>query len=217
MNAIYALDLETCTNPGDGLDPTNPLTRITSAAIFFGPAKGVDGPEGSVVFDDPDEARLLRSLNAWFCDESTEPGLIVTWNGANFDIPFLLTRSAFLGVELDLQAQLSELRAPKYGPCRGHAGGYVANWGPHDHADVWPSFIEIANRAGIKTGLKPVANYFGYNPIVVDRQQMESLTVPERCAYNISDVEVTYRLALLADDLDARRDSRVHVEASLLV
>jgi hypothetical protein len=25
---LYALDIETCTNPGDGLDPTNPLTLI---------------------------------------------------------------------------------------------------------------------------------------------------------------------------------------------
>jgi len=217
MSMIYALDLETCTNPGDGLDPTNPLTRITSAAIFFGPAKGFAGAEGSIVFDDPSEARLLRSLNDWLSDPATTPGLIVTWNGANFDIPFLITRSEMHGVELDLQAAICEARAPRYSACKGHVGGYAASWGPHDHADIWPAFQEVAKAAGIKSGLKPVANYFGYDPIVVDREKMESLSVPERCAYNISDVECTYRLALLAENLEDYLDSTQQIDASALV
>ena len=215
---FYALDLETNTNPGDGLNPTNPLTSITSAAIYFGPRAKETGPEGSIVFDDPNEARLLRSLNAFLADRDTEPGLIVTWNGANFDIPFLITRSAFCEVELDLTAKVHESRKPKYSACKGHAGGYIANWGGHDHADIWPVFIPVAEKNNMKSGLKPMAKHFGFNPIEVKREEMDKLTVAERLAYNVSDVEVTYRLALRADQagrIDRACDSQLFIATSV--
>ena len=217
MGMLYALDLETDTKDGDGLNPTNPLTRITSAAVFFGhdrDAVGVDaekarGAEGAFVFDDPSEARLLRSLNEWLLDATTVPGLIVTWNGAHFDIPFLLTRATFCGVPLGLDAQVHPAREAKYPPLTGHLGGYVAAWGPHDHADIMHAFREEAHAAGIRAGLKPVARHYGMAPIEVDRADMEKLSVAERSAYNLSDVEVTYRLALQVADLTPWRDSTV--------
>jgi len=215
---FYALDLETNTNPGDGLDPTNPLTTITSAAVYFGPRANETGPEGSIVFDDPNEARLLRSLNAFFADPDTTPGVIVTWNGANFDIPFLLTRSKFCEVTLDLTALVHESRKPKYSACKGHSGGYIAAWGDNDHADIWPVFIPVAEKNNMKSGLKPMAKHFGFNPIEVKREEMDKLTVAERLAYNVSDVEVTYRLALRADQagrIDRALDSQLYMPASV--
>ncbi len=67
--------------------------------------------------------------------------------------------------------------------------------------------VEVATRAGISSGLKPVSRLMGLHPIEVDRERMESLTVAERSAYNTSDVEMTYRLALLVPDLAEQRDS----------
>ena len=196
---LYALDLETYTGDGGGLDPTVASTRITSAAIFC--------DDGAVVFDDLDEARLLRALNAWFADPATSSGTIVTWNGANFDLPFLLTRAAHCGVELDLRAEVHETRKPKYSTCPGHDGGYVASWGPHDHVDLMYAYRAYADEHGLRCGLKPMARHFGHNPIEVSRTDMEALTVAERCAYNVSDVEVTYHLAAridITDWLDSR-------------
>jgi DNA polymerase elongation subunit (family B) len=217
---LYALDLETDTLKGDGLNPTNPLTRITSAAICFGPSieegaiPGVTQPMGSVVFNDPNEARLLRSLDAWLTEEGTERGTIVTWNGANFDIPFLITRAKLHGLTLGLEAYVSDEREPKYGPCKGHVGGYIASWKGHDHADIWPAFAAHAKKLGIKSGLKPVAESFGYSPIIVDRARMHELSMAELCAYNISDVEVTYHLALRAPNFEDYLDSGLFAAAA---
>ena len=191
MPVHYAVDIETWTGDGGGLDPTVESTRITSVAIYSGDA--------AVVFDDHDEARLLRSLRNWLLDESTEPGIIVTWNGANFDMPFLMTRSALCGVELGIHGVTSAERAPKYQACPGHDGGYAVAWGAHDHVDLMYAWREYADAAGIRHGLKPVAQHAGLDPIVVDASHMEALSIAEQCAYNISDVEVTWRLAQMVD------------------
>jgi len=201
---IYALDFETSTNPGDGLNPTNPLTSITSAAIFFGPldANDTSVPTGAFAFDDPVEERLLLTVRDFFQSPWTKPGTIVTWNGASFDIAFLITRAAMHNIPLfQFQAVVHPDRKPKYGALKGHTGGYALNWGKHTHADIWTAYNDIAANAGIKAGLKPVAELLGLNPVKVDASNMESLTIRERMDYNTSDVQVTYQLATMLADL----------------
>ncbi len=132
---LYNLDIETYTGENDGLNPFNPTTRITSVAIYYGPLSG-DGPEGVVSLDDPNERRLIRSVDDFLMDGETDPGIIVTWGGANFDGPFLATRSQMLGLRIGLELKPVSTRPWKYGPCQGHESGYLLAWGSHDHVDV---------------------------------------------------------------------------------
>src|SRR3954447_9178200 len=90
---IYGLDIETDTSV-DGLDPA--VARIIAVAVA--------GPRGVRVFDDSDEALLLDRLD-WHL-ASLEPGVIATWNGAAFDLPFLDDRARALGVRLGLRLTL---------------------------------------------------------------------------------------------------------------
>jgi DNA polymerase elongation subunit (family B) len=203
---LYSLDIETYTGEGDGLNPFNPTTRITSASIYYGPESG-DGPEGVFSLDDPNERRLIWSIDDFFASRETPSGTIVTWGGANFDGPFLSTRSMMLGLSIGLEMMPTNDRPWKYGPCAGHNSGYLISWWGHDHVDVSYSYVDLARKAGVSASLKPVSRLMGLNPIEVDRERMEALTVAERTAYNVSDVEMTYRLALLTPDLKSRCDS----------
>ena len=211
---LYGLDIETNTKgrawPPEsglmtngerkGLDPR--YTHIISVAV---------SAEDDVFFDDGKEADILRNLNDWFAARS--PGTIVTWNGANFDIPFLVTRSAKTGVPLDLRTQVSALRPPKYRICPGHGGGLVAAWGAHDHVDLMYAYKEYAEENGIRQGLKPVTAHLGLNPIEVDATQMELLSKEELRAYNTSDVVVTRKAGELID-LTPWRDSLILAHAA---
>ena len=202
IDVIYALDFETNTKPpGDGLDPTNPATFITSAAVYYGPLlPDSDEPEGIISFVDPIETRLLITLRDFFESPWTKPGAIVTWNGAAFDIPFLISRAERCQVPLfQFDARVTEERKPKYKALKGHLVGYAFQWKKHTHADIWTAFNEIAANAGIKAGLKPVSEYLGLNPIKVDASKMELLTLLENAAYNSSDVHVTFKLAQMMD------------------
>ena len=82
---VYGLDIETDTAT-DGLDPT--VARILCV--------GLSGPGGGLVLAHHDEAALLRDLDAWLAELT--PGVLATWNGAAFDLPYLTTRAELLGV-----------------------------------------------------------------------------------------------------------------------
>ncbi len=205
---IYSLDFETNTEQGDGLNPMNPLTSITSAAVRFGPLDPEgSGPEGAISFDDSCEQRLLLGVRNFFESPWTEPGCIVTWNGAAFDIPFFISRTQRHNIPLfKFEARVSDQRKPKYKALNGHEGGYILRWGGHTHADIWPAFMEFQKAAGISGKLKDTAEHLGFEPIRVDASKMQYLTVPERMAYNVSDVEVTYEIARMMEYLHETGD-----------
>src|SRR4051794_18369466 len=89
LPSLYGLDIETDTSV-DGLDSS-------CAAIV---AVGVSWDGGDVVFRGP-EAQLLRSLDKWL--RRMPSGVLVTWNGSGFDLPFLADRAALAGVRLGLE------------------------------------------------------------------------------------------------------------------
>ena len=76
---LHGLDIETDTEAG-GLDPRTAC--ITAVAVAS------DG--GTRVFDGA-EADLLRALDVHVA--ALPAGVIVTWNGAAFDLPFLFDRA----------------------------------------------------------------------------------------------------------------------------
>ena len=202
----YALDIET-----EGLDPTE--HKITTVAMY--------GNGASMVIEDSDEAFLIQAGLDWL--ESQAPSTIVTWNGSCFDGPFLYLRSNGVGFGVKqlrsdglLRSSIVNLNqnesiVPKYGPLAEFGQfGYDLDFceGQHGHVDLAYAFKDWAEVNGVIWSLKPVARAMGLKVIEVDREQMESLSVAERMAYNLSDVVATYDLAVLAEQMGLIRPDR---------
>lgn len=196
--ALYALDIETDTTV-NGLDPA--VAAVTSVAVLSS-----DGD--LVVFDDRNERRLLTGLLAWL-GHADAGDLVVTWNGSCFDLPFIADRLARWGIDgrrYGFRVVPAADRPPKYAPLPGHAGGYRAKVCGLDHVDIAYLWRSFADERQLPWSLKPVAEAHGLTPVVVDREHVSELSVSERTAYVVSDVEMTLALALRVDDLDAHTD-----------
>ena len=106
---IYGLDIETDTTI-DGLDPA--VASIVTVALST--------PEGDEVLAGP-ERELFLALDRRLAD--LPAGVIATWNGAVFDLPFLAHRARWWGMHLGLRLQ-------------GQPGSYRATWHEHGHVDA---------------------------------------------------------------------------------
>lgn len=186
---LYALDIETDTTV-DGLDPH--VAAVRSVAVY--------GDDGALAIDHMNEKVLLENLVDFLA--GVERGAVVTWNGSCFDLPFLDTRFKLHGIQAGLVLQLSDDRPPKYQATPGYQGGYRARFGAHDHVDIAYAYRLIAESLRVKWSLKPVSKALGHDPVVVDAAHVDELSVSERLIYNLSDVEMTWRLARGLDVLD---------------
>lgn len=181
---LTALDIETDTSDGvNGLDPTS--SRVVAVALAF-------NDRVPVVFDDADEATLLRRL-----DEAlrVRTGLLMTWNGAGFDIPFLVARAAALGVDLSCVIRRDPALPVKYDPPPGLGCAVHARWAELDHVDVSHLYRLRAAAVGVAWSLKPVARHMGLQPVEVDRTAIHELTATELHDYVVSDAVITLELA----------------------
>jgi DNA polymerase elongation subunit (family B) len=203
---LVGFDLETFT---DGTDPTGaPLgldpryTHIISAAVWT--------DNSHEFFVNASERKLLSAVNEFFMDIADKESVVVTWNGANFDLPFVVTRAAANDLKTGISYVTSPLRPPKYRTCPGFDGGLLASWGGLDHVDIMYPYKAYAEEHDIKYSLKPVTTYLGLDPIEVDATKMQDLSDQELEAYNLSDVRVTHGAALLMDPavFNFWRDSR---------
>lgn len=184
---LYALDIETT-----GLSWST--DRITSVAIY--------GDGVALVVEDANEARLICQVRDFLAN--LEPGVIVTWNGATFDWPFLAGRSTVAKLSDWLHLSRNEAIVPKYAPQVGYDrvgyDGHPPSRDPsqaHRHCDVAYAWQDRVEASGCSWGLKAVARSVGLRVIEVDRAHMDELTPAERCAYNLSDVYATFELAKL--------------------
>lgn len=195
---LAALDIETDTSPltdeekaagytARGLDPR--ITRITSIAIAT--------DRGTTVCSNaPEESILARTFHLL---RTIDPALLVTWNGAVFDMPFIHDRALRYP---SLRGRLSALKmtpnpeiVPKYDPTPGHEGGYTVTWGRTPHLDMAYIAKADAEARGVKWSLKPYAQALGFEPIEVDRAKMHELTEQEERDYVASDAIVTREIA----------------------
>ena len=143
---FYGIDIETDTTRA--VDPA--VAPILTVAL------------SGVAFDEEftgGEADLLRALNARLA--TLPPGVLATWNGATFDLPYIADRARVLGVALDLQ--LCRDRRLTFGRSLlpGHGGAYRGAWGVHGHLDtfrlyghtggpsVWSSLRTIGRLVGL--------------------------------------------------------------------
>jgi DNA polymerase elongation subunit (family B) len=181
MLPMFSLDIETDTST-NGLDPQ--VAAITDVAVFDG-VTGLHlcGPE----------AEMLAELDTFLM--SAPVGLLVTWNGAVFDLPFIDARARLLGVPLSLELEYDPEIPVKYVPTPGYLGGYRYRWGLLDGWDVSPLFAPIAERAGVPHKLKPVARLYGIDVVELDRTRLHEHSPAELREYVLSDVSATWQLA----------------------
>ena len=180
----YAFDLETTGLRWD-------TARITTVALY--------SPDVSVVIEDRDEARLIRRFRDVLRD--LPRGVVISWNGAVFDGPFLAKRSDVLGIGPWFRLAADVKIVPKYEPQPGFEPVglhpiFPAVDGSHCHVDVAYRWRNWCDERDVHWSLKSTAKAVGLNPIEVDREHMDALSVPERMAYNLSDVVATYELSV---------------------
>lgn len=181
---LYGFDVETDTSV-DGLDPA------CSAVV----AVAVATPWGDEVLTGA-ESDLLRRTDELLSE--LPPGLLVTWNGAGFDLPFLADRSRLAGVRLGLELWHGG-RKVRSDPLPGHEGWYRARWHHHGHLDGYRLYrCDVGRSLGLSCGLKALARLCGMEPVEVDRAEIHGLDPEQLRAYVASD-------ARLARDLVSRR------------
>jgi uncharacterized protein YprB with RNaseH-like and TPR domain len=185
---IYGLDIETDTTI-DGLDPR--VAAIVTAALST--------PDGDEVFAGPERA-LFLALDSRLRD--LPAGVIATWNGAVFDLPFLADRAARLGLVGGLRLAVDRSILLRRSPLPDHPGAYRATWYHHAHIDAYRLYRSDVGRVlQISCGLKSIARLVGLAPVEVDRARIHDLSVEALAAYVASDA----RLARL---LTERRRTR---------
>jgi DNA polymerase elongation subunit (family B) len=174
---VYGLDIETDTTE-NGLDP-----RVAAVVTVALSAQGIDevftGRESTILFD---VDQRLKELPA---------GVIATWNGAAFDLPFLADRAAVHRMELGLRLQLDPGLAMRRAPLPGHQGAYRGAWYQHGHLDAYRLYRgDVGPSLRVSCSLKSIARLVGLSPIEVDRERIHDLSNEALHAYASSDARL---------------------------
>lgn len=174
---VYGLDIETDTTV-DGLDPavagvlTVALSNVAFDEVFTGP-----------------EPVLLEQLDARLA--SMDPGVIATWNGASFDLPFLADRAALHGIPLGLRLRLDSSITMPHPPLPGHDGAYRARWWDHAHVDAYRLYRgDVGPALRVSCKLKSIARLVGLAPVEEDRTRIHELSHEALHAYAASDARL---------------------------
>jgi DNA polymerase elongation subunit (family B) len=124
------------------------------------------------------------------------PGVLATWNGAAFDLPFLADRAGRHGLPLGLRLRLDPAIAVRREPLPGHEGAYRAAWYGHRHVDAYRVYRADAGPAlRISCSLKSIARFVGLAPVEVDRERIHDLSREALHAYAASDARLARVLA----------------------
>jgi DNA polymerase elongation subunit (family B) len=180
--AVYGLDIETDTTT-NGLDPA--VAAVVTVALAH--------PGYEEVFTGP-EHRLLADLDERLAE--LEPGVIATWNGAAFDLPFIADRAGRYGLPLGLHLRLDPGLAMRRAPLPGHRGAYRAAWYGHSHLDAYRVYRgDVGPALRISCSLKSIARFVGLTPVEVDRTRIHDLSNEALHAYAASDARLARVLA----------------------
>jgi uncharacterized protein YprB with RNaseH-like and TPR domain len=174
---VYGLDIETDTRI-DGLDPARSAV-LTVALSHDGYDEVFSGPE-------PD---LLGDLDHRLAQ--LEPGVLATWNGAAFDLPFLADRAAVVGRRIGLLLRHDPSIAMRHDPLPGHPGSYRAAWHTHAHVDAYRLYRgDVGPALRVSCSLKSIARLVGLAPVEVDRSRVHDLSNEALHAYAASDARL---------------------------
>jgi DNA polymerase elongation subunit (family B) len=179
---VYGLDIETDTTT-NGLDPR--VAAVVTVALAC--------PSHDEIFTG-DEAELLAGLDRRLAE--LEPGVIATWNGAAFDLPFLADRAARHGVQIGLRLQADPSITMRRPGLPGHRGAYRAAWHHHGHVDAYRLYRgDVGPALRISCSLKSIARLVGLAPVEVDRERIHDLSREALHAYAASDARLARVLA----------------------
>ena len=157
-------------------------------------AVALSGDGWSRVFDGH-EVDILSQLDSAI--RGLEPGVIATWNGARFDLPFLADRAAIVGVPLGLHLEADRRSLSRHEPLPGHDGGYLARWHQQRHLDTYLVYrADVGAIMHLPCGLKSLAKFVGLSPVEVDREHIHQLSRDELHEYVASDAVMTRELTL---------------------
>jgi DNA polymerase elongation subunit (family B) len=174
---VYGLDIETDTTI-DGLDPD--IAAIVTVALSN------DGRDE--VFTGPEDT-ILHTVDDHLAD--LEPGVIATWNGAAFDLPFLADRAALHGIRLGLRLRADPDIRLDHDPLPGHRTAYRARWHHHGHIDAYRLYLaDVGPALRVSCSLKSIARLVGFTPIDVDRTRIHDLSHERLHAYAASDARL---------------------------
>ncbi|MFI5043561.1 MAG: 3'-5' exonuclease [Acidimicrobiales bacterium] len=191
---MYGLDIETDTTI-DGLDPA-------SSAIV---AVALSTADGDIVFLG-DEADIISGTERALA--ALDPGVVVTWNGSAFDLPFLMDRAARCGVELSLRLSSDPGIGLHREPLPGRAAASRATWGHHAHIDGYLMYrADVGRSLGLPCGLKRLSRFLGLDPVEVDRSLIHELDDDAIREYVASDARLARELVL------RRLPTRRHMES----
>lgn len=177
---LYGLDIETDTTV-DGLDPA--VAAVVAASL---------STEDDVVTFRGPERQLLRSLDRHL--RRLPRGVLVTWNGSGFDLPFLADRAAARRVTLGLRLTADPSLPHKHPPVKGHDAPYRATWHRHGHLDACCLYRTLLPE-GTSCALKPVARDAGLTVIDEDRALLHELDPGALLRYVASDAGLARLLA----------------------
>lgn len=173
---VYGLDIETDTS-SDGLDP-RVAPVVTVALSLPGHDEIFSGRETTLLHD---LAVRLRDLPS---------GVIATWNGAAFDLPFLAHRAAVHEMDIGLRLQSDpSLVTRETRP--GLGGGYRGAWHHHAHLDAYRMYRgDVGPVLRVSCSLKSIARLVGLAPVEVDRTRIHDLSREALHAYASSDARL---------------------------
>jgi len=173
---LYGLDIETDTAI-DGLDPE--VAAVVAIAVAT--------PDGDHVLLG-DEADILTGVDMLL--STLGPGVIVTWNGSRFDLPFLARRSGRHHLRTGLRLWSDRQLAVEGDVYRGA-------WHDHDHLDGYRLYrADVGRSLRLPCGLKPLARMVGLRPVEVDRSSIHLLGDAEVRRYVASDARLARELVL---------------------
>jgi DNA polymerase elongation subunit (family B) len=179
---IYGLDIETDTTT-DGLDPA--VAAVVTVALAC--------PGYEEVFTGPEDV-LLVELDERL--DELEPGVLATWNGAAFDLPFIADRAALHDLPLGLRLEADPSIAVRRAALPGHRGAYRASWYGHQHLDAYRVYRgDVGPALRISCSLKSIARFVGLAPLEVDRTRIHDLSNEALHAYAASDARLARILA----------------------
>lgn len=174
---VYGLDIETDTTH-DGLDP-RVAPVVTVALSRDGGDETFSGRESTLLFD---LDRRLQSLPA---------GVLATWNGSAFDLPFLAHRAALHRLDLGLRLALDPTLGSSRAPLPGHRGAYRGAWHHHSHLDAYRLYkSDVGPVLRVSCSLKSIARLVGLTPVEVDRTAIHDLSREALHAYASSDARL---------------------------
>lgn len=173
---VYGLDIETDTS-ADGLDPR--VAPVVTVAVSLPTHDEIfSGRESTLLFD---LAQRLRSLPA---------GVIATWNGAAFDLPFLAHRADLHRLDLGLRLR-RDPRIVLRDRLPGLDGAYRGAWHHHSHLDAYRMYKgDVGPVLRVSCSLKSIARLVGLAPVEVDRTRIHDLSREALHAYASSDARL---------------------------